>query len=90
MAHNSYETVAVKSDEKHKGGSGYGKVALGAAAGLAGGALLAHEGHKVRKYNPAQTLLVQSSSMIRRTLGRGQVSSRGEIFSPVRRRPRRL
>lgn len=44
------ETVTVTEKDKQKSGGGYGKIALGAAAGVAGGALLAHEGHKVRKY----------------------------------------
>ena len=47
---NYNETVVVEEKDKQKSGPGYGKIALGVAGGLAGGALLDHEAHKVSKY----------------------------------------
>ena len=51
------ENITVK--EKDHSGGGYGKMALGAAAGVAGGALLAHEGHKVRMLRAVSPFRIQ-------------------------------
>ena len=48
---STYNANNVRVEEQQKKSHNYGGVALGAVAGLAGGALLMHEGEKVRKYS---------------------------------------
>lgn len=66
----TYQHNNVRVEEQQKKSHNYGGIALGAAAGVAGGALLAHEGHKVRKLSDVslQLTLFVLNNQIRREI----------------------